>query len=463
MKELRNKFLNEIKTKELFKKAEEYAFEYMDGVQERDVFPDGKALEALNSLNTPLNEEPEDALAILDTMHRYCSPATVAQTGGRYFGFVNGGAIPASLGAEWLSTVWDQNPVLYVASPAVSMIEEVCERWFRELFGLPDTTAAGFVSGSSTAAFCGLAAARYRLLKKAGWDVNQDGLCGAPALKIILSEQAHATVFKALALLGFGRNQLTIVPADDQGRIVSSAMPEPDDRTLIILQAGNVNTGAFDNFEEICTAANKKGAWVHIDGAFGLWAQCSANRRHLTKGIELADSWSLDGHKTLNTPYDCAAALCKDREALINAMQASGSYIIYSGKRDSMLFTPEMSRRARAVDLWSAMKALGKSGIDALVDDLCLNASLFAGKVKDAGFEVLNDVVFNQVIFRYRDKETTAKILEKVQKSGAIWSGSSVYKGEFVVRMSVCSWVTDENDISAAAEAFINAKKAVCG
>jgi len=385
----------------------------------------------------------------------------VAQTAGRYFGFVNGNAVPTAVAARWLTDVWDQNPALYVISPIVAKLEQVCERWAKQLLGLPDETAAGIVSGTSIATMCGLAAGRYALLQKSGWDVNNDGLFGAPPIRVVLSEQSHGTVFKALALLGLGRNRVELVPADAQGRIDIEQMPELDSNTLLILQAGNVNSGAFDDFERACTLAQEAGAWVHIDGAFGLWAAASPNLRHLTQGIEKADSWSTDGHKTLNTPYDCAMVLCKDRHALVASMQATGSYIQYSEQRDSMLYTPDMSRRARAVELWATLRFLGEDGLADMLDGLCAGATLFAEKLATAGFRILNDVVFNQVIVAADTPEQTAAVLTAVQQSGECWCGGSQWQGEPIIRVSVCSWATTAEDVERSVQAFINAKKQI--
>jgi len=390
----------------------------------------------------------------------------VAQTGGRYFGFVNGGIIPVTLATKWLTDFWDQNTALQLMSPITSKLEEVCQRWLQQLLGLPDTTVAGFVSGTSSAIFCGLAAARLRIYGNHGWDFNQQGHNGAPPIRIIAGRHTHGAVIKAIALLGFGLDNIEWVEGDDQGRIDQNQMPELDATCIVILQAGNVNSGAFDPFDQICDNANAAGAWVHIDGAFGLWAGGTERLKHLTQGMEKAHSWSLDGHKTLNTPYDSGILLCRDKEALVTALQASGAYLTsnYGEQRDGMMYTPEMSRRARAIELWAALKYLGKSGVDELVYGLHQRAVQFADELKQANFTVHNDVVFNQVIVSPSDNDgTTMAVLEQIQSSGECWVGSSVWQGNKVIRISVCSWMTSPEDISRSVRAFIHARELICG
>ena len=448
-------------SKEVFRQAVKYSFEYMDGVSARPVFPDQQALDGLAAFDEPLPEAPGDPGEILAILHEKGSPATTAQTGGRYFGFVNGGAIPAAVAAKWLSDVWDQNAVLHVASPIAAKLEEVCEGWLVDLLGLPAGTAAGFVTGTSTATFCGLAAGRNALLEEAGWDAGKKGLFGAPPLRVIVGGEAHATVYKALSLLGLGADNVEKAPVDAQGRMDPDRMPEPDERCLLILQAGNVNSGAFDPFDVICPRAKKAGAWIHIDGAFGLWAAGSSRCKRLTKGVELADSWSLDAHKTLNTPYDCGIVLCRRREALVSAMQASGSYIIYGDGRDNMLFTPDMSRRGRGAELWAALKFLGRQGAGRLVDGLCENAALLADMLRERGFRILNEVVFNQVLAACETDELTKRTLAAVQVSGECWCGGAVWQGTQAIRISVCSWATARDDLERTAKAFAQALETV--
>ncbi|MBW4618234.1 MAG: hypothetical protein KME17_02460 [Cyanosarcina radialis HA8281-LM2] len=448
----------QIHKKEIFDRVKSYAYNYMDTVGDRNAFPTDEAIKALDIFDEPLPQIPIAPDEILRWLHEYGSPATVAQTGGRYFGFVNGSSVPVALGAKWLADVWDQNAALYVMSPIVSQLEYICEKWVVELLTLPLGTAAGFVGGTSTATLCGLAAGRNELLKRLGWDANADGLFGAPNLRVIMSDRAHATVFKALGLLGLGRKRVELVPTDSQGRIIADTMPQLDDRCLVIAQAGNVNSGAFDPIDEICDRAQVAGAWVHIDGAFGLWAAGSRTKKHLTRGIEKADSWSVDAHKTLNAPYDCGLILCKHREVLLSALQATASYILNSDRRDGMQYTLDMSRRSRVVELWATLKCLGKEGVEELVDRLCSHAERFAQDLRSAGFRILNDVVFNQVLVAGNTPELTQATLENIQKSGECWCGGAIWNGELVIRISVCSWATTAADVERSVAAFVKAR-----
>ena len=459
---LRDNMHREQQSRALFEQAKGYAYEYADGATERNVFPSIQALADLEQFVEDLPATSGDAAAILQQLHEYGSPATTAQTGGRYFGFVNGGILPVTLATKWLSDFWDQNTALYAMSPVASKLEEICERWLKQLFGLPDSTVAGFVSGTSSAILCGLAAARYRLLQNQGWDFNQQGHNGAPALRIIAGRHIHGAVTKAVALLGFGLDNIEWVEGDDQGRILPEQLPQLDGSCIVLLQAGNVNSGSFDPFDAICDRANEVGAWVHIDGAFGLWAGGTKRLKHLTHGMEKAHSWSVDGHKTLNTPYDSGILLCRDRDALIMALQASGAYLNFSENRDGMLYTPEMSRRARAVELWAALKYLGADGVDELVYGMHKRALQFAQELGATGFEILNDVVFNQVIVSPANNDiATDKILSAIQDSGECWVGGSVWQGKKVIRVSVCSWVTSAEDVSRSVQAFIDARDAI--
>lgn len=443
----------------IFEQAKNYALDYMKTVLDRPVYPDIQAVRQLAVFREKLPDQPCDPYSILEKLHQFGSPATVAQTGGRYFGFVNGGAIPAALAAKWLVDVWDQNAALYVISPVVSVIEDVCEGWLVDLLGLPDNTAAGFVSGTSTASLCGLAAGRDHLLRRKGWDASSRGLFGAPEIRVILGAGAHSTVYKALSILGLGKDRLIQVPVDEQGRMRADLLPPLDDSTLLILQAGNVNSGAFDPFAEICANARAADAWVHIDGAFGLWAATSPELNHLTKGIELADSWSVDAHKTLNAPYDSGLIFCRHREALTQALHMTGSYIIYSENRDGMLYSPDMSRRARAVELWASLMALGRSGAAGLIDDLHQKAVYFSDCLREEGFLILNEVCFNQVLVSCSDMQKNIEMLQLLQASGECWCGGARWQGADVVRISVCSYRTTREDIDKSVQAFIRARK----
>ena len=458
-KQLRTKMLQEMKSKEIFDQVKTYAFDYADTVCERKVFPTDDALANLNKFTDKLPQSTGDGSEILKLLNQYGAPATVAQTGGRYFGFVDGGVIPVSLAARWLADFWDQNAALYAMSPLSARLEEICESWVRELLGLPEGVVAGFVTGSSLAIFCGLAAARYRIFQNNNWDINKKGFYGAPKVRIVAGNQAHGTVVKAVALLGFGIDNIEWVASDSEGRIIASQVPELDESTILILQAGNVCSGAFDSFEEICTKAKSAQAWVHIDGAFGLWAAASGKLMHLTKGIEKANSFSVDGHKTLNTPYDSGIVLCDDQEALTHALHASGSYIANSQNRDGMLYTPEMSRRARSIDLWATIQYLGKDGVDELVYWLHQRAVQIGEELKAEGFQILNEVVFNQVLVACETDLLTNKTMQYLQQAGDCWAGGASWQGKAVIRVSVCSWVTSETDIILSVNAFVAARQ----
>lgn len=449
---------HEMEQKDIFRQAQKYAFDYADNVFERNVYPTPDAIADLDQLVEELPGSVGNAAQVLEQLNRYGSPASTAQTGGRYFGFVNGGAIPASLAVRWLSDFWDQNTALYAMSPVVAKLEEVCEAWLRELLGLPEKVVAGFVSGSSMAIFCGLAAARYRIFQNNGWDINKRGFYGAPKISVVAGRQVHGTVVKAIALLGFGTDSIDWVETDAQGRIKPDQIPQLDEGTILILQAGNVSSGAFDPFDEICDKAGRANAWVHIDGAFGLWAAASNRFNDLTRGIEKADSFSVDGHKTLNTPYDSGIVLCSDGEALTHALHASGSYIAYGGNRDGMLYTPEMSRRARAVELWAALKYLGKEGVDQLVFGLHRRAVQMAQALEIESFQILNEVVFNQILVACDSDTITEQTMRHVQESGECWVGGASWDGKPVIRISICSWATTEDDITRSVSAFVAAR-----
>jgi len=447
--------------KDIFEKAKEYALDYISTVDSRNVAPADSAIENLSKFIEDLPEDGTDTLEILKQLNDYGSPATTAQTGGRYFGFVNGGAIPASLAAKWISDVWDQNAALNIMSPIASALEDICEKWVIDLLRLPLGTAAGFVSGSSAATLCGIAAARNHLLKNKGYDVSKKGLFSAPPIRVVLSKEAHSTVFKALSILGLGNERVEMVNSDSEGRIDHSQIPVLDDNTLLILQAGSVNTGAFDNFNVICKEARAKGAWVHVDGAFGLWARASDKFTPLTKSLSLADSWSCDAHKTLNAPYESGIILCKNRRALTDALQMEGSYIIYSEKRDGMLYTMDMSRRARSVELWAALKSLGKNGVKLLVENLHEKAQYFAKQLSDKGFAILNDMCFNQINVYVGNDSDTQKFLSAIQQAGTCWCGGAKRLGKPFIRISICSYKTTYSDIDMSVEAFVKARNII--
>ena len=428
---------------------------------DRHVYPTQQALSDLAHFDEALPTEPAETTSILEMLHRFGSPATVTQTGGRYYGFVNGGILPATLAAKWLSDCWDQNTAMQVLSPVSSKLEQVVQGWLRDLLGLPPETVAGFVSGTSSATFCGLAAARFRLLNNLGWNINDQGLFGAPRLRVVAGRQAHSTVLKAIALLGFGRDHIEWVNVDDQGRMIPECLPELDSRTLLILQAGNVNSGAFDPFEPLCQKAQSAGAWVHVDGAFGLWAAADPRFATLTQGMNLATSWSVDGHKTLNTPYDCGIVLTRDEEALVSALHMSGAYIVLGDQRDGMFYTPEMSRRARIIELWAALKSLGRSGVQELIWTLHQRAKQFGDRLREHGFAIVNDVVFNQVMVRCESDAQSLATLKGIQEQRVCWCGGSKWEGHDVIRISVCSWATTPEDVERSVASFVKARDAI--
>lgn len=459
--DIREKMFHEMKDKSIFNQVKDYAFEYADNTLKRNVFPTQDAIDGLRIFDEELPGSPNEPEIILKQLHKYGSPATVLHTGGRYFGFVIGGTLPTALAARWLSDFWDQNAGMFMTSPIASKLETVVEKWLKQLFGLSPDVVSGFVSGTTTAVFCALAAARYRVLQRQGWDVNEKGLINAPKVRIVAGRQAHGAVLKSISMLGLGRDNIEWIDVDDQGRIIPGKMPELDKNTILILQAGNVNSGSFDPFEEICDKAVKANAWIHIDGAFGLWAACSDKLQYLTKGIEKANSWSVDAHKTLNTPYDCGIVLCNDQDALVSALHVTGSYLMHTDARDGYSYTSEMSRRARIVELWAAIKYLGREGVRELVDGLHERAKQFADEIEKSGFRVLNDVEYNQVLVACENDDITLKTMELVQKSGECWVGSATWDEKKVIRISVCSWATTPDDISRSVEAFSKAYREI--
>lgn len=445
----------EIKNKNIFTQAQQYSFEYLENIFDRNVFPTEKAIKNLSKFDEELPLKSANAENVLEQLNQYGSPATTATLGGRYFGFVIGSSVPVGLAAKNLGTYWDQSPALNVLSPLGSKLESVVEKWLVQIFNLPEDTCAGFVSGTSTANLCGLAAARYRILQRNNWDINHKGLRNAPQIRIVTGRHAHSTVLKAVGVLGLGIDNIEWVDVDDQGRIIPELIPELDENTILILQAGNVNSGSFDDLENICKKAKKANTWIHIDGAFGLWAGAVEKLKHLTNGMENASSWAVDGHKTLNTPYDCGIVLCADEEALTSALHTSGSYLIESSERDGLFYTPEMSRRARIIELWAIMKYLGKSGIDEMILTMHLRAKQFAEEINQIdGFYIENDIVFNQVIVRCETDNLTDKVLSNIQMLRECWLGGSTWFGKKIMRVSICSWATTENDISRSVESF---------
>jgi glutamate/tyrosine decarboxylase-like PLP-dependent enzyme len=428
---------------------------YLEGLDSRAVRPDPEALKALSALEEPLPDgpgDPADTLALLD---RCVSPATMATAGPRFFGFVIGGSLPIALAANWLASAWDQNAALYESTPGVARLEEIASRWLIELFELPAATGVGFVTGATVANFTALAAARHAVLARAGWNVEADGLFGAPAITVITSEEAHPTLLKSLGMLGLGRNRVLRVPVDRQGRMRAEALPKLNGPTILCLQAGNVNTGAFDPFEPLIEAARTAGAWVHIDGAFGLWAKAVPSLQRLVRGFECADSWATDAHKWLNVPYDCGVAFSRDAHALRAAMAITAEYLpTESPHRNPSDFVPELSRRARGVEVWAALRTLGRAGLAELFERNCRQARRFAHNLQAAGYEVLNEIVLNQVLVAFGDAQRTRDVIAALQKEGTCWCGPTIWQGRTAMRISICSWATTDQDVDRSIDAI---------
>ena len=446
---------------EVLQAGADQAIRYVRGLAERPVRPDPDAVARLSALATPLPEREADPSEALRILEEFGAPATMAMGGPRFFGFVIGGAMPVTIAANWIASAWDQNSAYFLSTPSTAAIEESALAWTLDALGLPPETAGGFVTGATVANFTALAAARHALHHRAGWDVEADGMFGAPPITVVMSADAHPTVRKSLGMLGFGRNRSIDIPVDDQGRMRADALPVIDGPTVVITQAGNVNTGAFDPLDEICAWARASGAWVHVDGAFGLWAAASAQRRDLLRGYELADSWATDAHKWLNVPYDSGLALVRDGNALRAAMSISAAYLPQETRRDPANYTPELSRRARGVEVWAALKTLGRSGLADLVDRCCAHAARFADGLRDAGFEILNDVVLNQVLVSFGDPETTRRTIEAIQEDGTCWCGPTTFQGRSAMRISVSNWSTTSDDVERSLEAIIRCARTV--
>ena len=393
-------------------------------------------------------------LSLLDDA---ASPATVASAGRRYFGFVTGGALPATVAASWLATAWDQNCFTSTMSPAVTAIEKIALGWLLDVLDLPRDAGGAFVTGATMANLTALAAARRAVLARAGWDVDENGLHGGPRVRVVIGAEAHPTLRKALGLLGLGRSAVEIVPVDGQGRMCADALPALDGPTIVCIQAGNVNSGAFDPAAEICAAARAAGAWVHVDGAFGLWAAASPSRAYLTRGFAGADSWATDAHKWLNVPYDSGLAFVRDAAALRGALSISAPYLPQGAPREPGDYTPESSRRARAVEIWAALRSLGSRGLAALIDRNCRQAQRFAERLGAAGAEVLNDVVLNQVVVSFGDEARNREVLARVAADGTCWCGPTSWRGRAAMRVSVSSWATTDGDVERSIGAILAA------
>jgi glutamate/tyrosine decarboxylase-like PLP-dependent enzyme len=439
---------------DLLHDAAERASRYLENLPSQRVFPSPEAIQNLARLDEPLPEEPTDPREVVRLLDEFGSPATVASAGGRYFGFVTGGTLPAVLAANWLAAAWDQN-AFRAGSPVASHLEDVALKWLVEVLKLPPGTGAGFVTGATMANFTALAAARHAILQKAGWDVEDQGLFGAPPITVVVGDEVHVSLLKALSMLGLGRKRVVRVPADGQGRMRADALPKLDDMTILCIQAGNVNTGAFDPAEELCASAQAANAWAHVDGAFGLWAVAAPQRAYLMRGFEKADSWATDAHKWLNVPYDSGVAFCRNPEHLRAAMSATAAYLLQTDQREPSHYTPELSRRARGVEIWAALRSLGKVGLAELIERDCRYAARFAEGLRKAGYTILNEVILNQVMVAFGDAETTRKVIAAIQAEGTTWAGSTVWQGQTAMRISVSSWATTEADVERSLEAML--------
>ena len=429
---------------------------YLTQLDQRAVSPRDEAIAALSALDEPLPARPGNPASTIEKLDRLVSPATMAMAGPRFFGFVIGGTWPTALAANWLAGAWDQNAALSAAVPGVARLEQVALRWLVELFELPEGTGGAFTTGATVANFTALAAARNGVLARAGWDVERDGLFGAPPITVIAGDEAHPTVLKSLGMLGLGRGRIVRVPVDDQGRMRPEALHAIRGPTILLLQAGNVNTGSFDPFRDLIGRARAAGAWVHVDGAFGLWAKAAPGLRHLASGLEHADSWATDAHKWLNVPYDSGLAFVREPQTLQRAMAITAEYLpTDTGERNPCDFTPELSRRARGVEVWAALHSLGREGLAELFERNCRQARRFAAGLRDAGYEILNEVVLNQVLVSYGSPERTRDVIARIQRDGTCWCGSTVWQGKTAMRISVSSWATSDADVERSLAAMI--------
>lgn len=448
--------------KELLAETAVRAARYAAAISDRKVAPGAEDIARLEALGGALPESPCDPAEILALLDNVGSPATVATTGGRYFGFVIGGCLPAALAANWLAGAWDQNAGMQIMSPVAAKLEEIVHAWTVDLLGLPPNSGAGFVSGTTMANFSALAAARSAILARSGWNVEEDGVFDAPPIRVIVGEEVHVSVLRALTMLGLGRSRVTAVPADGQGRMRADALPELDEHTVICIQAGNVNSGAFDPAKEICAQARDAGAWVHVDGAFGLWGAVSPLYAPLLDGVGDADSWAIDCHKWLNVPYDSGIAVVREAEHLRRALSwGSAAYLTASSGREPCMYTPDASRRARGVELWAALRSLGRSGLREMIERNCRQAVLFADRLRAAGFAVLNDVVLNQVLVSFGSPDETRRVIAEIQADGTCWCGGTQWHGHTAMRISVSSWATTDDDVERSAAAMIRIANAV--
>ncbi len=431
------------------------AARYLEDIQERRVSPTAEAVRDVEKFHEPLPEGRMAAADVIRMLDEVGSPATMGVAGRRFFGFVMGGSLPAALGANWLASAWDQNAGLFAAAPISATLEEVSLRWLLDALALPAGCGGAFVTGATVANFTALAAARRAVLGRVGWDVEAQGLFGAPAIQVVVSEEAHPSVIKSLGMLGMGRERVVRVPVDGQGRMLAGALPELNGPSIVCVQVGNVNTGSCDPVAEICGRAHEGGAWVHVDGAFGLWAAASPRHAHLVAGVAGADSWATDAHKWLNVPYDSGLAFVRDADHLRGAMSLTAAYLPQGEHREPSQYVPELSRRARGVDTWAALKSLGRSGLSELIDRNCRCARRFADGLAGAGFEILNDVVLNQVLVSFGSPEATGCVIAGIQEDGTCWCGPTLWQGRVAMRISVSCWATTEADVDRSLEAML--------
>ena len=445
--------------------AFEHAVAHLDALPDRPVQAAATLPELRAALGGPLLEAPRDAREVVAELAAAAGPGVVASGSGRFFGFVVGGATPAALAADWLTAAWDQNAGLYVLGPAAAVVEEVAGGWLAELLGLPGDASVGFVTGAQMANVTALAAALTEVLSRCGWDLATAGLWGAPAVRVLAGDERHGTIDRALRFLGVGTAAVVPVASDGQGRMrpdaLARALDEAAGPAIVCAQAGNVNTGAVDPVGEICDVAHEHGAWVHVDGAFGLWAAASPRLRPLVDGVGRADSWATDAHKWLNVPYDCGLVFCAHPAAHAAAMGARAGYLVHgaSGERDALEWNPEHSRRARGFAVYAALRALGRSGVADLVERSCALARRFAERLAAApGVEILNDVVLNQVLVRFGDADdVTRAVIDRVQRDGTCWMSGTTWRGRAAMRISVSNWSTDEADVDRSVDAILRA------
>jgi len=444
--------------------AAERASRYLDGLGQRGVAASRDAVGALAALDEPISDLGREPRETLELMDRLGSPATMAMAGPRFFGFVIGGSLPVTLAANWLAGAWDQNTAFMSATPAASTLERIAHEWLVDVLGLPAGTGSAFVTGATLANFTALAAARHAVLARVGWNVEADGLFGAPPITVLVGAEAHPTLLKSLGMLGLGRSRLTRVPVDGQGRFRADALPAISGPTIVCIQFGNINTGAFDDIGAIADRLSGTGAWLHVDGAFGLWAAAAPGLRHLARGIERADSWATDAHKWLNVPYDSGLAFVRDPVPLRAAMAITAEYLPSdTSVRNPCDYTPELSRRARGVEVWAALRTLGRAGLAEMFERNCRQARRFAERLSAAGHAVLNEVVLNQVLVAFGDAAATQRVIDAVQADGTCWCGGTVWQGRAAMRISVCSWATTDADVELSIEAILRCAREQVG